>query len=261
MKAVPFASDAFRLYSIANRLYSGPRAHYNSGPWLKWMLRQVKITDYALLPPEQRRQYNFEAQDHLSFSLGAADGNPHSLQAHDVDLLVCYAHMLIMGGSYITALNYYFRAYAIRPKDPTINLCIGLSYMQNGLKSKVDNRQYQLQQGLAFVFRYYDIRIASTHVVHRQEAEFNVGRVWHMLGLTHLALPCYQKVLDMSEAVCKEQDLAREKAGAESDDDDEEVTWYEDFSKEAAFAMQMILAINEDFTGARDITKKWLVIE
>ncbi|KAF2760689.1 TPR-like protein [Pseudovirgaria hyperparasitica] len=259
MKMFPYASDAYRLFGIANRAYVGERIQYNSGPWLKYLLRQVRGMDYALLPVDKRRKYNFEAQDHLSFSAGATDGNPHKLAAHDVVLFMCYGHMLIIGGSYYTALNYYFRAYSIRPEDPMISFAIGLCYVQNALKSKVDNRQFQLQQGLAFMYRYYDLRRKSDRAIHKQEAEFNVGRTWHMLGLAHLAVPCYERVLQMSEDVIREQNASMESVADE--DFDEENAGYEDFATEAAYSMQVMLAINEDFGAARKLTETWLVIE
>ena len=147
--------------------------------------------------------------------------------------------------------NYYFRAYAVTPHDPILNLSIGVAYIQHAMKRLSENRQYQIQQGLAFTYRYYELRTQADVAIHRQEAEFNVGRVWHGLGLVTLALPAYERCIEMSE-----------KVRSEARDQGSDGHWScEDFSTEAAFAMQSIYAISSNIEGARKVTEEVPVIE
>ena len=69
------------------------------------------------------------------------------------------------------------------------------------MKRQTNNRHYEVQQGLSFLYRYYDIRTSSGVPIETQEAEYNVARMWHVLGLTYLAIPAYDKVLALSEKV------------------------------------------------------------
>lgn len=47
---------------------------------------------------------------------------------------------------------------------------------------------------MLFIFEY--AKLAK----HNQEAEYNIGRAFHLLGLTHLAVPHYEKALSMRKA-------------------------------------------------------------
>jgi general transcription factor 3C polypeptide 3 (transcription factor C subunit 4) len=72
---------------------------------------------------------------------------------------------------------------------------IGLAYVHYALKRQAENRQHLILQGMTFLFTYYDARLQSPHVEERQEAHYNMARVYHMLGLSHLAIPFYSLVL------------------------------------------------------------------
>ena len=77
-----------------------------------------------------------------------------------------------------------------------INLSIGLAYVHHALKRQVENRQHLVLQGLVFLFEYYNCRRQSSHIEERQEAHFNMARTYHMVGLAHLAIPFYSRVLE-----------------------------------------------------------------
>ncbi|KAA8613296.1 TPR Domain containing protein [Pyrenophora tritici-repentis] len=255
LKQHPFGTDLFRLYSAANRLCSFPEG-FSTGPAYKVLMRYVKTVDYALLTPAQRIAYNFRT---TKASKGGFSNNFNAedvpkANGHDPALFALYGHVLMCGGSYVAALNYYFRAYAMTPEDPVLNLCIAVAYVQHAMKRLSENRQYQIQQGLCFLYRYYDLRTKSEHAVHRQEAEFNVGRMWHALNLNALALPAYERCVGLSEVVRREA----EDAGAAG----EERAWgCEDYGAEAAFAMQSIYSLSGNPEAALDVTMRALVIE
>jgi general transcription factor 3C polypeptide 3 (transcription factor C subunit 4) len=262
MRTYPFGNDIFRLYSSVNRLCSVPDG-YATGPAAKVLMRYIKTMDYALLTPEERKRYNFRGNDHTAWmALAVSEQLSTYVKGHDPVLFALYAYVLTCGGSYMAALNYYFRAYAMTPNDPVLNLSIGLAYIQHAMKRLSENRQFQIQQGLAFVSRYYDLRTKDDVAVHRSEAEFNVGRVWHSLGLLTQALPSYQRCVALSERVRQE---AKGKVGDESGDEDVDMDFeempVEDFATEAAFAIQSIYALSGNFEAARKVTEEVLVIE
>ena len=99
-------------------------------------------------------------------------------------------------------------------------------------------------QGLAFLLQYYDSRKGSSRLSEKQEAEYNVAHAYHLLGLTHLAIPYYERCLALSPATQVE----------ESDCE------AEDFAKEAAFALQSFWVASGNKGKAREVTEKWLVV-
>ncbi|KAF2433705.1 TPR-like protein [Tothia fuscella] len=250
LKNFPFVSDGYRLFTAVSRYCRTDTSYYNSGPEQKFMLRQIKIMDFGLLPPEHRATFLFTDGDRVKTTEPTKNGNPHGLTEHDPAVLCLYGHMMFVAATYSSALTYYFRAYVIAPEDPIINLCIAISYVQMGYKRQSENRQYQIQQGLSFLFQYYDIRMKGNVALHMQEAEFNVGMMWHSLGLLHLALPAYERALQLSERVQAEK----------LNDGDVYGGIKEDFAAEAAYAIQTILVVGGDAEGARRITEQWLVL-
>lgn len=48
---------------------------------------------------------------------------------------------------------------------------------------------------MTYLFVYYESRVESPNIEERVEAHYNIARVYHMLGLSHLAIPYYQLVL------------------------------------------------------------------
>ena len=103
----------------------------------------------------------------------------------------------------------------------------------------------------------------------RQEVEFNFARVYHGLNLSHLAIEGYQRVLQIGEEI-QQQTLEQSNSATGGDDVnmdraiDEAVTlgpnFVEDFSREAAFALQGLHVLGHDTLTAKDVTEKWLVI-
>lgn len=262
----PFSNGPYVLFATANRLFSGSMTWFNSGPTQKVLLRGVKKLDYAVLDEPSRKRYGFTGQeisgyikDDAKKNPGGKPGNPEKITELDPGLLMLYGHIMASATSWPSALNYYFRAYALEPDNVTVNLCIGLSYIQGAMKRQSENRHYQIGQGLAFMRQYYNLRTApgegkdKCRAVHEQEAEYNVSRMWHFLGLTHLAVPGYERCLELGAKV-KEEALARLESGDDEELDAEEMT------QEAAFALAGICAMNDNNAAARALTEKYLTI-
>lgn len=83
-----------------------------------------------------------------------------------------------------------------------ISLSVGLGYIHHALKRQADNRQYLIMQGFACVFEFCHFKLSGTPE-EKREAFFGVARTFHMLGLHHLALEWYRKVIsaDASDGV------------------------------------------------------------
>jgi len=121
-----------------------------------------------------------------------------------------------------------------------INLSTGLAYVHLALKRQTDNRQHNILQGTTFLFRYYDFRKSSVRIEERQEAHFNMARTYHMLGLTHLAVPYYNKVLEESFT---SSDMGQE-----------------DLVVNAAYNLQTLYSTSGNLVLAAKITRVWLVV-
>lgn len=141
-------------------------------------------------------------------------------------------------------VDYFLRAYALDPNNPMINLSLALGYIHHAVKRQAENRHHLIMQGFAFLSAYHDIRSASGSAPEKQEANFNFARVYHMLGLTHLAVKYY---LECLEIVCHMGHMGPDYR-------------FEDFTREAAFALQEIWIANGEVDKAREVTEEWLVL-
>ena len=242
---------------------------FHSSPNMKFMLRQIKAMDFTLpdhmAGPRPSRQTVWKERASLSTKDEA--GDPIPAEDLDVALLVLYGHILYSGGSFYPALNYFFRAYALDDQNPGILLSIGLCYIHHSLKRQSENRQYLIMQGLSFMNEYRRVREkGGTLLVEKQEMEYNYARVWHGLGLAHLAVQGYERVLEIGEQLRQEQsqtdgDVAMSDADQDSGSQvSTSERFVEDFSHEAAYALQCIHAVGGDAKAAQEVTDKWLII-
>ncbi|PGH19184.1 hypothetical protein AJ80_04154 [Polytolypa hystricis UAMH7299] len=274
MKEYQFVTDTYRLFAALSRLCGDPdKSLFQSSPSMKFMLRQIKAIDYTL-PDDSSKSgpvYRTRASiynERAALTTRDESGQPIPAEDMDVALLVLYGHILYAGSSFTNALNYFFRAYALDPENPAVLLSIGLSYIHHSLKRQSDNRHYLIMQGLSFMQEYRRVRGKSAIPQERQEVEFNFARVWHMLGLSHLAVQGYQKCLNISQEIEQERQRRNrlaEKQRAHDDVDGETLQQKEgfaeeDFSREAAFALQCLYSISGETEMAKNITERWLVV-
>lgn len=232
MASFQFCSDAFRMYAALGRL-----AH-SSGTWFahskvqKFTLRQIKMMDAKLLPAEKKTRL-----------LDQFDSKIYPSTEQDVQLLMLYGHILFISNSFTFALNYFVRAAALDPENLMVNISIGQAYLHYGLKRQTENRQQSITQGLLFLHRYYDMKLAQALTSgQRQEAHYNLARTYHEIGLAHLAAEFYKRVFREVES--------------ESDDG----TGHEDLAREAAFNLQQFCLIGGDMEAVRDLGERWLVL-
>ena len=241
--------DAFRLFAALCRTVQAPSSWYTSGPAQKFMMRQIVAMDQHLLQPGKK-----------AGAVGANVGSPSTTRLAerlDVALLVMYGQMLFSSTSYSFSLNYFHRAAALEPDNPFVNLSVGLAYVHWALKRQARNRQYMLGQGLVYVFRYYNLRLAgATTRAQRQEAHYNVARTYHLVQLHPLATEYYLKVLAETERDVSDTGPAM-MDGVEHEGGDKG----EEYVIEAAYNLRTYYLFSGDSQRALDITRKWLTLE
>ena len=283
MQEYQFVSDSYRLHSALHRVCSRPNHYYNGSPTQKFVLRQIKAMDWCNTPLDRRSAMEAVWSERAGLSRDAA-GNEIPATDFDLPMLMLYGQLLHAGGSGTEAINYFLRAHALDPEHPLVNFSLAVSYVHYALKRQSLNRHAHIMQGLSFLFKYRELRAKDGHLVEKQEAEFNTARVFHMIGLEHLALPYYRKVLELGKEIRKgwaEEDREEEGkqkeqadvdiAGAEDTagggsmigrrlDPKEKERFREDFTVDAAYALQDLHAVAGNMEAAQAIVEKYLVI-
>ncbi|KAG9247843.1 hypothetical protein BJ878DRAFT_409261, partial [Calycina marina] len=226
MKDEDFVSDAYRMFSAVNAMCHSPLSWYMGGPSKKYIRRQIGL------------------MDKLVKSSTGPSGEFTDARL-DIALLMLYGHIMYTSESYDLALDYFRRAFTLDESNALIALSIGLIYIHLCLNRRTNNQPGMLLQGTTFIFHYHALRTKSSHRDERQEAHYNVARVYDLLGMGCEALMYYHKVLDEA------------KAGEESDDGGEKVMAC---ARDAAYNLQvMYLNVGNEML-ARAITERWLVL-
>lgn len=107
-----------------------------------------------------------------------------------IPVLLFTGHKYLISGSNKHALSEYLKIYKQIPNDPFINLFVGVVQLNLVMNRTIANRHYRTMEAFAHLFRYQELR-GKEHV----EASYNLGRAFHQIGLYHLAIPYYEKVL------------------------------------------------------------------
>jgi len=287
-----YSYGPYQLFNAICRIFSTRTLNwFNAGPTQKFILRAVKAMDYALLSPSARMKYGFTGSEKSSYTNGGKEKpNYIGMEELDPSTLALYGHIMAAASTWASALNYYFRALTIEPENPTLNLCIGLAYVQNALKRQAANRHWGIMQGLSFLNRYYVIRTTGflpkagqskddppsdsvdspkkVPALHKQEAAYNLARAYHLLGLTNHAVKGYERCLTLASAV-REERLEQEKRNMDNDGDEamedepgeaDVLGEEEEFTQEAAVALVHAYSIVGNEERARRIAEEFLVL-
>ncbi len=97
MRDRQFDSDPFRMFAALCRLCPSPASWYASGPVQKYMLRQIKLMDRALV--------SGGGEDSEEEETKANGGRVYPSKELDVTLLVLYGHILFVSNSFTYALS------------------------------------------------------------------------------------------------------------------------------------------------------------
>ena len=105
---------------------------------------------------------------------------------------------IITGHSYLLTRRYqiaamnYLNAYEMFPESPSINLYLGVAYLQHAIvRTGADrfNRHLFFLQALSFLHRYYKFSRQSA------TASYNMGRAYQTIGVNEIAIIFYHRAL------------------------------------------------------------------
>jgi general transcription factor 3C polypeptide 3 (transcription factor C subunit 4) len=265
MKDYQFVTETYHLFAISSYFSRDRRKSlFHSAPSQKFLLRHVKAIDFTIPQDSDSaavRPSDFR-QERPILHTKDEHGEPIPAKEMDVALLALYGHLLYTGNSFTNALNYLFRAFALDPDNPVILLSIGLSYIHNSLKRQAENRHYMILQGLSFMQEYRRVREQSSVPQQRQEMEFNFARVYQLLGLGHLAVQGYEKCLAIGEEIVASTRKQEQNGSQRGDSSSPPAPSQEpeNFTQEAAYALQTVYALSGELGMAKQVTERWLVL-
>ena len=90
------------MFAALTRICHSPVSWYSAGPSQKYILRQIKLMDFALVGQDQQEKYYSEKG---SYSAIDESGNKVKNTDLDIALLMLYGHILVSGTSYSFALS------------------------------------------------------------------------------------------------------------------------------------------------------------
>jgi general transcription factor 3C polypeptide 3 (transcription factor C subunit 4) len=269
VKEYRFCTDTYRLFAALNLFYTdadggkptADKTEYRNPNTQKFMLRQMSAMAARL--PEDYNEHGEEGPV-PAFMRTIPSQGPNGVQEDedmedfvddfkpkemDVVLLCLYGHIIYAGDTFVSALNYFYRALTLDERNPMVLFSIALCYAHELAKRGTEDRHMHVLNGMAVFDEYAKARLEQASsggdkvvAAAAREINFNRARLWQMLGLSDLAIREYKKVLDPAQS------------------DDPAVTG-EEWSMEAAFAASNIYASNGDPAMAKYVTERWLVVE
>jgi general transcription factor 3C polypeptide 3 (transcription factor C subunit 4) len=139
------------------------------------------------------------------------DINPNGKD--NVYLMFIYACLLFTNRSYVPSLVYFTRIYRHHKNEPIVTFLSGLAHIHRSMQRSSPNRHLELLQGIKYLMEYYELRTSAKFgKLEEQEALYNVGRAFHLLGLFPIAIEYYNKVLENFPDLDIEEDLKRQAA-------------------------------------------------
>lgn len=77
-----------------------------------------------------------------------------------------------------------------------VNLLMGLSHIHQCYAETNSTKAFQIFHGLRYLYRYHKIRKSLYTDLEKQEADYNLGRAFHLIGLVSIAIEYYNRVLE-----------------------------------------------------------------
>lgn len=230
-----FHNDPVRLIAaLLSRGFQASVAFFNTNTQ-KWLLRQLQLIDgrvgdlrLRLCPNQENLEGSQQGKDGPSSTSNTRISEAHLRKKNRIEMDVMrdenevddeddsywkpskfkptkpspvfgvtFAQILSGTRSFKSAIIYYLRIYETYPNEPLLNLLLAITYVQRAMQRQTDNRHHQIVQALAFLDHYRELRPTAF----AQEVEFNLGRLFHGLGLTSLAVTHYNRVLSLASSV------------------------------------------------------------
>ncbi|KAJ6650016.1 General transcription factor 3C polypeptide 3 [Pseudolycoriella hygida] len=147
------------------------------------------------------------------------------------------ANYFLLSGSYKYAINDYMCIFE-KTQSPLLALLIAITYSHLGQQKFIEKRHAIIGHSLAYSLKYQELR----EDVAPHEVYYNLGRLHHHLGINHVAVHHYQKVLSYTS------DLINENKE------------YLDLKREAAFNLHLIYKQSGNFHLARKYLHDYVVV-
>ncbi|KAI6175246.1 General transcription factor 3C polypeptide 3 [Aphelenchoides fujianensis] len=100
----------------------------------------------------------------------------------------------LVTGSYRHAISEYLQVWSRNKKDPLMTLLIALTFTHMACKKDISGKHMLAMRGIAFMQRYREKRGAL-----KQEVFYNIGRLFHQLGILPAAIHFYKRTLNETE--------------------------------------------------------------
>ena len=101
-------------------------------------------------------------------------------------------------------LQKYLDAFRGAPGEPLISLCVAVVLLRGAFNRKLYDRHGSILKAFAFLFEYATLRARDGHssgpvgaAEREQEVSYNLGRGFQYLGLRHMAVPWYERALEL----------------------------------------------------------------
>ncbi|KAI9249560.1 hypothetical protein BY458DRAFT_525585 [Sporodiniella umbellata] len=213
---------------------------------------------------EQEYKRFYETPDQLEKPITESNKNMTFSRTSPV-LLTLAGHMLCISKSHTNAALCFMRSYALEPKDPINLISLALSFFQASCQRRCDNRHMFIMQGMLFLTEYVKVMGPC------QESEYNMGYCFHIIGLTHLAIPHYERALCMPsrakigmEEMKPIEDVYKWSAYSVNEDhyeDDDEIEYDStDLKREAAYNLHLIYVTSGAMSLAEILFMKYCTI-
>lgn len=226
MNDYQFTIDSLRLYLASMITTDEMGQSFADPPSQKFMLRQIKAFDSLK---------DDNIKENVSGKATVTNKNVDSTKDHFL-INYIYAAYLFTNKSYYSALIYLLKLYHTYPNNPDLIFLLAITNFQRSVQRKTLNTNFQILQGLTFLLEYIKIK-DITDPYNKMEAYYNLGRSFNLLGLDHIAIGFYEKVLAINV----------------------EDSSY-DLKMEAAHNLYTIYNLNKNYRQAEEIMDKYLVI-
>ncbi|KAN0063114.1 transcription factor TFIIIC subunit tfc4 [Thecaphora frezii] len=168
---------------------------------------------------------------------------------------LAYGYMMLASGGYQAPAAFFVRAFACQPCDALICLCAAVAFVGRSTNRQADNRHHLVLQALTFL-QLYRRNLGLSDDETCQEVEYNYARLLHHIGLLHLAIPHYERVLELASDSSRNAD-----GGGECARQGREAKIGFEMQREAAYNLALIYTLNGSAHLARELYRTWLVVE
>ncbi|KAG9007114.1 transcription factor TFIIIC subunit tfc4 [Tulasnella sp. 427] len=168
------------------------------GPRNRWVFNEKggkQDEDESLDEEQEEGATGAKRKSKVPTAIVGANPSPSKATKDSPILLALYGQLSSCAKSYQSALFYLYQAYDLQPDDPIICLCLAVASASRAMQRQSDNRHHMIAQAFAFLQRYKEIRKED----HVEEVEYNLGRLFHQLGLLSLASKHYERVLQHAQ--------------------------------------------------------------